>query len=111
MDSETQLMENKMIVVTGGAGFIGSAIIAELNARGREDILVVDCLECDEKWKNLRKLRYADYLEKDAFLEEVKIGRIPPVVEAVFHMGACSSTTQRDASYLALNNFEYTKTL
>src|SRR3989339_238830 len=104
-------MESKMIIVTGGAGFIGSAVVAQLNRKGREDILIVDCLGCDEKWKNLRKLRYTDYLEKDAFLEQVKLGRIQAPVQAIFHMGACSSTTEKDASYLAVNNFEYTKTL
>ncbi|MDD5459526.1 MAG: ADP-glyceromanno-heptose 6-epimerase [Phycisphaerae bacterium] len=100
-----------MIIVTGGAGFIGSGLVAQLNRRGREDILIVDCLGCDEKWKNLRKLRYIDYLEKDVFLEEVKLGMIPMPVEAIFHMGACSSTTEKDASFLAVNNYEYTKTL
>jgi ADP-L-glycero-D-manno-heptose 6-epimerase len=100
-----------MIVVTGGAGFIGSAIVAELNARGTSDILIVDELGKDEKWKNLRKLRYADYMEKDVFLDAVQGDVLKADVEAVIHMGACSSTTETDASYLERNNFEYTQAL
>ena len=100
-----------MIIVTGGAGFIGSGIAAELNARGIDDILIVDELGGDEKWKNLRNIRYADYIEKDDFLNLLLQGRGPKLVKAVFHMGACSSTTVTDASYLAKNNFQYTKHL
>ncbi len=100
-----------MIIVTGGAGFIGSAIIAALNKRGISDIIVVDELGCDRKWMNLRNLSYADYVEKDDFVDMVVDGVIPSPIEAVFHMGACSSTTETDASYLEKNNYEYTKTL
>jgi len=99
-----------MIIVTGGAGFIGSAIIAGLNARGINDILVVDQLGADERWKNLRNLAFADYIEKDDFLQMVLANKLSPP-EVVFHMGACSSTTETNASYLIKNNFEYTKTL
>jgi len=100
-----------MIVVTGGAGFIGSALVAGLNDRGVNDILVVDELGCDERWKNLRGLAFADYVEKVDFLEMVLEGKTPGNIEAVFHMGACSDTTERDASYLLKNNYEYTKLL
>ena len=100
-----------MIIVTGGAGLIGSAIIAGLNARGISDILVVDQLGSDQRWKNLRNLSFADYIEKDDFLQMVLAKKIQPPVEAVFHMGACSSTTETNASYLIKNNFEYTKIL
>ncbi|MHC4076611.1 MAG: ADP-glyceromanno-heptose 6-epimerase [Planctomycetota bacterium] len=100
-----------MIIVTGGAGFIGSAIIAALNSRGIDDILVVDELNCDAKWKNLRKLAFADYIEKDDFLQIVEQDTVTTKVEAVFHMGACSSTTETDASFLLRNNYEYTKAL
>jgi len=100
-----------MIIVTGGAGFIGSALVAALNSRGITDILVVDQLACDEKWKNLRNLSFADYVEKDDFLEMVAEGRIAPPIKAVFHLGACSSTTETNASYLYKNNYEYTKLL
>ena len=100
-----------MIIVTGGSGFIGSAIIWELNNRAINDILVVDQLGCDQKWKNLRNLKFTDYLEKDDFLEMVRQNAICKPIEAVFHMGACSSTTETDASYLLKNNYEYTKIL
>jgi ADP-L-glycero-D-manno-heptose 6-epimerase len=100
-----------MIVVTGGAGFIGSAIVAELNARRMSDVLIVDELGKDQKWKNLRRLRYTDYMEKEVFLDAVQSDSLRVPVEAVIHMGACSSTTETDASYLAHNNFEYTQAL
>ena len=100
-----------MIIVTGGAGFIGSAIINALNRRNITDILVVDQLGNDEKWKNLRNLSFADYVEKDDFLEMVIEKRIAPPIEAVLHMGACTSTTETDASYLIKNNYEYSKLL
>ena len=97
-------------IVTGGAGFIGSNIVAALNARGEDDILVVDLLGKDEKWRNLVGLRYADYLEAEAFrlaLHQDTLAR----VEAVFHMGACSATTELDASYLVDNNYRFTREL
>ncbi len=100
-----------MIVVTGGAGFIGSALVHALNERGIRDILVVDELGTSSKWKNLRGLSFADYLEKDDFLERVLDDQAPESVEAILHMGACSSTTEMDASYLIRNNFEYTRQL
>ena len=100
-----------MIVVTGGAGFIGSALVAQLNRRNTNDILIVDQLGTDSKWKNLRKLRYADYMESDDFLEMVLSGDMPFEVEAVFHLGACSSTTEPDCKYLIKNNFEYSKNI
>lgn len=97
-------------IVTGGAGFIGSNIVAGLNARGEDDILVVDLLGKDEKWKNLVGLRYADYWEADAFRLALQQDALQPVT-AVFHMGACSATTEKDASYLADNNYRYTREL
>jgi len=97
-----------MIVVTGGAGFIGSAFIAKLNAEGIDDIMIVDDLATSEKWKNLVKRRYVDYLHKGMFLEMVDAGRVHFPVEAIVHLGACSSTTERDANYLVENNFHYT---
>ena len=100
-----------MIVVTGGAGFIGSALIAQLNKRSVTDILVVDQLGTDNKWKNLLNLSYADYVEKDDFLEMVVENKLSAPIEAVFHMGACTSTTETNASYLIKNNYEYTKLL
>jgi ADP-L-glycero-D-manno-heptose 6-epimerase len=100
-----------MIVVTGGAGFIGSAIVAGLNKRGINDIIIVDRLGTDQRWKNLVNLRYADYLDKEDFLEMVAEDVLPFSVDAVFHLGACSSTTETDVSFLMDNNFEYTKQL
>jgi ADP-L-glycero-D-manno-heptose 6-epimerase len=102
-----------MIIVTGGAGLIGSAVIQQLNQLGREDILVVDHLWRTDKWRNLSPLRFMDYLEKDSFerlLDDGNLaGRLPGVakLEAVFHLGACSATTELDATYLIKNNFEY----
>lgn len=100
-----------MILVTGGAGFIGSAIVAELNARGIEDILVVDILGKDQRWKNLRNLRYADYLEADDFSDMVSDADLDINLDAIIHMGACSDTTEADCSYLVKNNYEFSKLL
>lgn len=101
---------NDTIIVTGGAGFIGSNIVAALNARGHENIIVVDRLGTGEKWKNLRGLRIADALHKDDFIARVREDRAPRAV-ATIHMGACSATTERDADYLLENNYRYTRTL
>ncbi|MEA3225442.1 MAG: ADP-glyceromanno-heptose 6-epimerase [Planctomycetota bacterium] len=100
-----------MIIVTGGAGFIGSALIAQLNARQITDILVVDQLGTDRKWKNLRNLFFADYLEKNDLLDMIIDGKLDSPIETIFHLGACSDTTEADASYLIKNNYEYTKLL
>jgi len=100
-----------MIIVTGGAGFIGSALIAALNKRQMTDILVVDELGTDQKWKNLRNLSFADYVEKDDFLEMVIENKLDGSIDAVFHLGACSDTTETNASYLIKNNYEYSKLL
>ncbi len=100
-----------MFIVTGGAGFIGSALIAELNKRKITDILVVDELAAGHKWKNLRSISFADYVEKDDFLEMVIENRLTSDIKVVFHLGAATSTTETDASYLIENNYEYTKLL
>lgn len=103
---------NGRILVTGGAGFIGSALIWALNQRGCTDILVTDVLGQDEKWKNLVPLKFSDYVEADAFRSRLAakstcFGKF----SAAFHLGACSATTERNASYLADNNFGFTKEL
>lgn len=100
-----------MYIVTGGAGMIGSAVVWELNRRGVDDILIVDNLACTEKWKNLVHLRYADYIHRDAFIAATRRGDWPDGVEAVIHMGASSSTTERDADFLMANNFHYSRDL
>jgi ADP-L-glycero-D-manno-heptose 6-epimerase len=100
-----------MIIVTGGAGFIGSAFVWKLNSEGIDDIVIVDSLGTSEKWKNLVGLRYADYLHKSVFLKMIIDDAVPYDVSAVIHMGACSSTTERDADFLWTNNFGYTRML
>jgi ADP-L-glycero-D-manno-heptose 6-epimerase len=100
-----------MIVVTGGAGFIGSAFVWRLNRENIDNIIIVDRLGTNDKWKNLVNLRFADYIHKDNFLRMICDDRVPFDVSAIVHMGACSSTTERDADYLWSNNYLYTKTL
>ncbi len=100
-----------MIVVTGGAGFIGSAVVWRLNQLGEDNIIIVDRLGQNEKWKNLVGLKYADIFHKENFIEMVLDDTVPFLVEAVVHLGACSSTTQKDADYLLHNNFKYTQAL
>ncbi len=99
-----------MYIVTGGAGFIGSAFIWKLNTLGVDDILAVDDLGTSEKWKNLVNRRYADYMPKDAFIDAVRRD-VDFGAKAVVHMGACSSTTETDAGYLMRNNFAYARDL
>ncbi|MDD5091812.1 MAG: ADP-glyceromanno-heptose 6-epimerase, partial [Candidatus Wallbacteria bacterium] len=101
----------KCIIVTGGAGFIGSALIWALNNLGIEEIIAVDHLATGDKFKNLAPLRIKDYFEKDDFLEEIRRSPLSNLTETVFHLGACSSTTEMDASFLVRNNFEYSKKL
>lgn len=100
------------ILITGGAGFIGSALVWELNRRGCENIVVCDRLSTDEKWKNLVPLKFADYIDGNDLLQNVvnspiRLGRF----DLVLHLGACSATTERDADYLMRNNYEFTKQL
>ncbi len=98
-----------MIIVTGGAGFIGSAIIWQLNKRGQSDILIIDELGLTDKWKNLVPLNFYDFMNKLVFIE--KLDRLDLDIEAVIHMGANSSTTEKDADHLLVNNYEYTRKL
>ena len=98
-----------MIIVTGGAGFIGSAFVWRLNREGIKDIIIVDQLGTDDKWKNLVGLTFTDYIHKNEFIEMVIADEVPFEVSSVVHMGACSSTTERDADYLWENNYLYSR--
>ncbi|MFA7667838.1 MAG: ADP-glyceromanno-heptose 6-epimerase [Burkholderiaceae bacterium] len=96
-----------MIVVTGGAGFIGSNLVRGLNRRGHTDILVIDDLTEGDKFRNLVGCEIADYQHKDDFRQRIRQGDLPPI-EAVLHQGACSDTTERNGRYMLDNNYRVT---
>ncbi|MDP8051202.1 MULTISPECIES: ADP-glyceromanno-heptose 6-epimerase [Pasteurellaceae] len=100
-----------MIIVTGGAGFIGSNIIKALNKIGRKDILVVDNLKKGEKFINLVDLDIADYCDREDFIASIVAGDEFDHIDAIFHEGACSATTEWDGKYMMHNNYEYSKEL
>ncbi len=100
-----------MIVITGGAGFIGSNMVSGLNAQGVDDILVVDDLKDGTKFVNIADLRIADYLDKELFQEKIESKGMDAAFTAVIHMGACSSTTEWDGEFVMRNNYEYSKML
>ena len=102
------MSEKSRIIGTGGAGFIGSAIVWRLNQLGYDDILIVDRLDETDKWKNLVPLSFADYVDADDFIEDLGDFRD---ARFIFHLGACSSTTERDAEYMIRNNYQYTRDL
>ena len=99
-----------MLVLTGGAGFIGSCLLKKLNDCGVSDIIVVDNLASTEKWKNLVGKKFEMYLQKQEFLMLMSQGKLDRI-DAVIHLGACSSTTEKNADYLMANNLNYTKAL
>jgi ADP-L-glycero-D-manno-heptose 6-epimerase len=99
-----------MIILTGGAGFIGSCFLWKLNQEGIKNVLVVDHLDKDEEWKNLVGKSYYDYIQKNDFFNAV-INRQVPKPQTIVHLGACSSTTLSDANYYIKNNYEYSKVL
>ncbi|MGA2296822.1 MAG: ADP-glyceromanno-heptose 6-epimerase [FCB group bacterium] len=100
-----------MIVLTGGAGFIGSCFLAKLNEENITDVLVVDRLGNELKWKNLLGKKFIGFVHKTKFRENLAKGDYGKEVEAIFHFGACSSTTEKDADYLLDNNFNYSTEL
>jgi len=100
-----------MIIVTGGAGFIGSNLIRALNQRGESNILLVDHLVNGRKMHNMADLDIADYMDKTEFIEQIESPTFLSVVRAVFHQGACSATTEWDGQYVMKNNYNYSKRL
>jgi ADP-L-glycero-D-manno-heptose 6-epimerase len=98
-----------MIIVTGGAGFIGSCVVRSLNDRGREDIIIVDNIAETDKWRNISNKKYIKYYNRSEFLSHLH--EYDGKVTHVFHLGACSATTEKNFDYLYGNNFEYTKAL
>ncbi|MBU0672001.1 MAG: ADP-glyceromanno-heptose 6-epimerase [Candidatus Margulisbacteria bacterium] len=100
-----------MIVLTGGAGFIGSCFLWKLNQQGEQEVLVVDQNDSELKMKNLNNKKFVDFVDTDAFLEDVAEDRLPKNVKAIWHIGACSSTTETNVAFLEKNNTEYSKTL
>ncbi len=104
-----------MIVITGGVGFIGSVIAAKLNQNGEQNILIVDENENNEKWKNLRKKQFSEFLTKEEFLALIENHslkkRFRKKISAIIHMGACSDTTQQNMEYLHQTNYRYSISL
>jgi ADP-L-glycero-D-manno-heptose 6-epimerase len=104
------LAPRSKVLVTGAAGFIGSNLVKALNDRGLANIIVADCLGTDGRWRNIEPLAFADYIDAGLLLDALDSGKLGDF-DLVLHMGACSSTTERDAAYLMRNNYEYTKRL
>lgn len=100
-----------MIVITGGAGFIGSCLLKYLNEKGIEDVLIVDNLGTSSKWKNLVGKNFLDYIHKDKFIDFLLKYKDKDKIECIFHLGACSSTTETDMEYLYHNNYIFSQKL
>lgn len=104
-------MNSRTMIVTGGAGFIGSNLVKGLNARGITNIIVVDDLSDGHKCVNLANANIRDYMDKDAFLAKIEAGYDFGTVEAVLHQGACSTTTEWDGRMMMRENYDYSKAL
>ena len=100
-----------MVIVTGGAGFIGSNLVAALNKHGINDIVVVDNLSHGGKIHNIADCEIADYLDKEDFLRRIVDKVSLGAIDAILHLGACSTTTEWDGRYVMRNNYEYSKAL
>ena len=100
----------KTVIVTGAAGFIGCNLVRALNERGYTNLIVTDSLDNGEKWKNLRKLQFEDYWDRDYLLKQLEADQLENIA-AILHMGACSATTELDSAYLMENNYRYTRKL
>lgn len=100
-----------MIIVTGASGMIGSAVVWKLNEMGINDIIVVDKLRTENKWLNLRKRDFADWIDKDNLFEWLEIPENAKKITGIVHMGACSATTEKDGDFLMSNNYGYSKKL
>lgn len=100
----------RRIIITGAAGFIGRNVVAELNLHGNDELLLVDALGTDDKWRNLLGLRFEDLLSPEAFLSHIEQDRLDKP-QAIIHLGACSATTERNADFLLRNNYRYTRSL
>lgn len=98
------------IILTGGAGFIGSCFLWKLNQEGIDNVIVVDNFTDGCKWQNLVGKEFIDYVQKDDFLDILESGRLPRV-KTIIHLGACTSTVLNDAAYFLKNNYEYSKRL
>lgn len=101
------MAETGTYIVTGGAGFIGSAFVSKLNSVGIDNIIIVDELGSTSKWKNLLGKSFVDYVHKDDFLKDLQAGKFSNQIRAIVHMGACSSTTERNVEFLMRNNYRY----
>jgi ADP-L-glycero-D-manno-heptose 6-epimerase len=110
MAGPNQNWNDKRAVVTGGAGFIGSALVWELNRRGCSKIAIADFPASDEKRANLAGLKYSDYLDPSDLFGRLASGTLGKI-DFIFHLGACSSTTETNETYLRENNYEYSRKL
>jgi len=99
-----------MVILTGGAGFIGSCFLWKLNREGISDVIIVDNINDGAKWENLSGKHYLDYIQKGEFLKLLESNSLP-VPRHIIHMGACSSTLVADSAYLLSNNYEYSRKL